>query len=239
MIFLSYCVNCGVELDPSAEKCALCSTPVFNPNQPPKKSEENEKPFSDRLVIPKSLQRKFVACIITMIMLIPNIILLMINIFFFRDRFWAVYIASTSFLLWILFVFPFITKKIRPYLMWAFDTAVSVVYSFTVVALSTGKAVIWEALATVIGLASAAALFFIVWVRGKKRSVSAVVVHLLVDAVAFTVLAGLSTAYFTQNENWFIAGVICAACFASLLGFGIYCNRSKHMRAWIKKVFYI
>ena len=29
---MSYCVNCGVELDNSAKKCALCATPVVNPN---------------------------------------------------------------------------------------------------------------------------------------------------------------------------------------------------------------
>lgn len=27
---MSYCVNCGVELDPSAGICPLCHTPVVN-----------------------------------------------------------------------------------------------------------------------------------------------------------------------------------------------------------------
>ena len=31
---MSYCVNCGVELDPSAGICPLCHTPVCNPVQP-------------------------------------------------------------------------------------------------------------------------------------------------------------------------------------------------------------
>ena len=29
---MSYCVNCGVELDSSAEKCVLCNTVVINPD---------------------------------------------------------------------------------------------------------------------------------------------------------------------------------------------------------------
>ena len=29
---MSYCVNCGVELDASATKCPLCDTPVYNPD---------------------------------------------------------------------------------------------------------------------------------------------------------------------------------------------------------------
>ena len=31
---MSYCGNCGVELDPTARACPLCHTPVVNPNQP-------------------------------------------------------------------------------------------------------------------------------------------------------------------------------------------------------------
>ena len=31
---MSYCVNCGVELDATASFCPLCHTPVVNPNQP-------------------------------------------------------------------------------------------------------------------------------------------------------------------------------------------------------------
>ena len=30
---MSYCVNCGVELEPSLKKCPLCNTPVINPNE--------------------------------------------------------------------------------------------------------------------------------------------------------------------------------------------------------------
>ena len=42
---MSYCVNCGVELDDSAKKCALCSTPVINPNIQ-EKPDETPAPFS-------------------------------------------------------------------------------------------------------------------------------------------------------------------------------------------------
>lgn len=30
---MSYCVNCGVELDPSLTECPLCNTPVINPRE--------------------------------------------------------------------------------------------------------------------------------------------------------------------------------------------------------------
>lgn len=31
---MSYCVNCGVELDKTCSVCPLCNTKVINPNQP-------------------------------------------------------------------------------------------------------------------------------------------------------------------------------------------------------------
>ena len=29
---MSYCVNCGVELDPGAQACPLCGTPAWHPD---------------------------------------------------------------------------------------------------------------------------------------------------------------------------------------------------------------
>ena len=29
---MSYCVNCGVELDPGAARCPLCGTPAWKPD---------------------------------------------------------------------------------------------------------------------------------------------------------------------------------------------------------------
>ena len=40
---MSYCVNCGVELDRSAKACPLCNTPVINPNELLRK--EQKTPF--------------------------------------------------------------------------------------------------------------------------------------------------------------------------------------------------
>ena len=31
---MSYCVHCGVELDPTAAVCPLCATPVRDPARP-------------------------------------------------------------------------------------------------------------------------------------------------------------------------------------------------------------
>lgn len=30
---MSYCVNCGVKLEETLNKCPLCNTPIINPNE--------------------------------------------------------------------------------------------------------------------------------------------------------------------------------------------------------------
>ena len=43
---MSYCVHCGVELDPTASFCPLCHTPVADPRQPV--DTDSPKPFPTR-----------------------------------------------------------------------------------------------------------------------------------------------------------------------------------------------
>ena len=59
---MSYCVNCGVELDKSATKCALCNTPVHNPNEAIDTTAPT--PFSHTPIKIDAVKRKFVAIVV-------------------------------------------------------------------------------------------------------------------------------------------------------------------------------
>lgn len=235
---MSYCVHCGVELDPSAGKCALCSTPVIDPNIQPE-PVVSEKPFADRVLIPKNIQRKFIAYVITMIMLIPNIVLFLVNLFFYRSGFWSIYFLSTTLLAWVLFVFPFFTNKLKPYLMWAFDTAAVCAYVFVFFALGGKKPTLFLSLLVVIILLSVAALIMLFWLRRKKRHWTAVMVHGFTDLFFVSLIAGFLIALINKNPSFFYSGLICSVSSLAIVGFFIYCNRSRRVRAWLNKAFYI
>ena len=126
---MSYCVHCGVELDASAKKCALCGTPVIDPNTVLPQPQQSA-PFAEMPFVPKSMHRQFIAYVISIVMLIPNLVCSLANAIFYADGFWSFYINATSFLIWVVFVLPFFTKKLRPYLMWAFDTVAVSFYIF-------------------------------------------------------------------------------------------------------------
>ena len=60
---MSYCVNCGVELDATARACPLCHTPVQNPNQPV--DAELPPPFPSRRKEVQPASKKELALLIS------------------------------------------------------------------------------------------------------------------------------------------------------------------------------
>lgn len=234
---MSYCVNCGVELDASARKCALCATPVINPNI--KNPETEETPFSEKLQIPEGIKKRFIAFVITVIMLIPDIVMFFMNVFFIKNGFWSIYVIAASLLVWVLFVLPLLAGKKHPFMLWAFDTVAVAGFCFVTIGLNCKEIWILKSVLCVIALVSLCVLIVMLWMHHRKRHWTSITVVLLLDAAAVSLLSGVLTTHFSGNFNFFIVGIVIAVCALVMMLFFIYCNRSKHIRAWLNKVFYI
>lgn len=107
---MSYCVNCGVELDDSAKKCALCGAPVLNPylDEP---EEALPPPYPDRLALPEGTNRRYIAFLVSMVLLIPNLICGVANLLILDSGVWSAYIVSSSLLFWVFFIVPFLMEN--------------------------------------------------------------------------------------------------------------------------------
>jgi hypothetical protein len=233
---MSYCVNCGVELDASAKKCVLCDTPVYNPQKEEKK--DILAPYSDVSVVPQSIKRKFTALIITYIFLIPNIVCIFINLFTSPENLWFIFVLSTSLLLWVVLVFPFLSRKLHPYMMWAFDTLAVALYVFVFHAKSFGGDKWYFGIALpIIGIVSLAVLCYIYWDRKRKHHWTSKVLHIFIDLVVCLGVAALCFflgGHIVKAEGCLIADVCCLA----LVFFWLYANKSQKVRAWLaNKVF--
>lgn len=231
---MSYCVNCGVELDKSTEKCVLCDTVVLNPNETEK--EKPEPPFAREAHIPESISQKFVAYVISMVMLIPNIVCLLFNATVFPGAFWSLYIFATSFLAWVVFVFPFFTKKRKPYLMWAFDTLAVLFYFYFFYAMGESKNnwFFYVALPVVL-TASLQMLIYMLWAIGKKRHVILKTLHLFVDFAIFSLISGLVVSVGLSLKIAGIIGIIVFVSCLCIIAFLVYCYNSKSMRRYLSK----
>lgn len=238
---MSYCVNCGVELDKSAKKCALCSTPVINPNEPATEEKSEAAPFSDTAYLPASLKRRFVAYIVTMIFLIPNIVCSFANAIFHSGGFWSFYVNATSLLIWVVLVFPFYTKKMRPYLMWAFDTIAvcSYVFFFFVMKHDSKSDWYYDSALPIIVIVSLMVVIYMLWSRKKKRHWMMKSIHIVCDIATAAFAVGSILDINRGIPHSFDVGMIIFVSCIVLIGFLIYCYSSKRMRFWLSKKFFV
>lgn len=236
---MSYCVNCGVELDDSAASCALCSTAVYNPKDE-KNNVPQQAPFSQTPVLFPRVKRKFIASVISVVILIPNLVCTLVNIFLKSDGFWSIYINATSTLLWVMLVFPFLIKRLKPLLMWAFDSVAAALYIYVFYVLGREKIQWYFRFALPITVTvSLCVLVFMLWVNKKKRHWSSIMIHLFIDVSVLTLVIGTLISAFLTSTTGIVICLIILLSSLSLVGFFIYCNRSKYVRAWLSKKFFV
>ncbi len=106
---MSYCVNCGVELNATASFCPLCHTPVHNPNQPV--DIFSPPPFTtERSEVPPASKKQF-AILLTTIYLSAAICCGVLNVFLKTEHLWSLYVIGAFIMLWIWTVPPLLHRK--------------------------------------------------------------------------------------------------------------------------------
>lgn len=108
---MSYCVNCGVELDGTAEVCPLCRTPVYHPAQPV--DRDSPAPFpTERGEV--SLDSRWEAAVLISAMLGSAALCcgLLNLLFLLRGRPWSLYVIGAAAMLWVFIVPPLLWRKL-------------------------------------------------------------------------------------------------------------------------------
>ena len=96
---MSYCVQCGVELDSTAGRCPLCGTPVYNPNQPVDRTSPPPFPAIRQEVAP--IDRRELAVAVTAVLLSASVFCVLLNLILVgRGIPWSAYVAGAAALLW-------------------------------------------------------------------------------------------------------------------------------------------
>ncbi len=124
---MSYCVNCGVELAPSEKKCPLCGTTVINPTKP--WVEPEHRPFPQRVeyVLTRS-QRRFVAGVVSLMLLVPILVCLIGNYFSTGSITWAFYVVGGCLCAFVYVLLPMIIDGFHPLWCVLLDTLVTALY---------------------------------------------------------------------------------------------------------------
>lgn len=114
---MSYCVNCGVELDKSEKACPLCGTEVLNPLNP--YDEKHVRPFPTRLdPINERINRHFIAAILSICIAFPGVLCVAINFIMSGKADWSLYVAGALAMCWV-FAVPYYLYR-KPSFGWLF-----------------------------------------------------------------------------------------------------------------------
>lgn len=106
---MSYCVNCGVELNPGAKECPLCRTPVVNPVCPVDEDAPSFFPTRREEVAPVS--RREAALLLTSMLVSVAICCALLNLVFYSDFWWSLFIGGAMAMLWVWFVPPLLVQR--------------------------------------------------------------------------------------------------------------------------------
>ncbi|NBJ92834.1 DUF6320 domain-containing protein [Parablautia muri] len=116
---MAYCVNCGVELEPSLTECPLCNTPVINPKELYQTKKTSPYPKAKGQV--DVVKRKDLAILTSTVLIATSLSCLLLNLFVFPNSLWSLFIIGACLVLFVL-VFPaVIYTKLPIYISLLFD----------------------------------------------------------------------------------------------------------------------
>jgi len=109
---MSYCVNCGVELQKSEPRCPLCGTEVVNPSAP--QEEKPVRPYPSHVErLDQRLDRRYIASFISLLMLIPLFSVMLANILVSHRLTWSYYVLGGELVAFTVFLLPMIARMPR------------------------------------------------------------------------------------------------------------------------------
>lgn len=127
---MSYCVNCGVELQASAERCPLCGTLVINPSEL-KRLRDIQTPFPEEKGQVEDVKRKDLAILLTAILAATTVICGILNALCFKGSLWSLAVGGVCVVLWVILIPVVIYKKQSVYVSLFLDGVVVALFLYT------------------------------------------------------------------------------------------------------------
>lgn len=139
---MSYCVNCGVELEKSLKECPLCHTPVINPAELNRELPPSPYPTSKGQV--EVVKRKDLGILLSVVLSATSATCLLLNLLVFNSSLWSLVVIGCCICLFV-FTFPAIFYSRTPIYVSLLADGVSVaVYLFLISFLTSSDVWFWQ-----------------------------------------------------------------------------------------------
>ncbi len=96
---MSYCVNCGVELEPSLVSCPLCNTAVINPNELP--FLKKPSPYPEEKGQVEVVNRKDWAILLSVVCVATALTCGLLNFLVFNESAWSLLVVGVCIIVWV------------------------------------------------------------------------------------------------------------------------------------------
>ena len=116
---MSYCVNCGVELDVTATACPLCNTKIYNPNQPP--ATDVATPYATVKGHTEPVKTKEFTILTSTVLFVTSLVCLFLNNLNLQFGRWSYYVVGICAMLWIFMIPVFFPRKANIYIQIALN----------------------------------------------------------------------------------------------------------------------
>lgn len=184
---MSYCVQCGVELDSTAGRCPLCGTPVYNPNQPVDRTSPPPFPAIRQEVAP--IDRRELAVAVTAVLLSASVFCILLNLILVgRSVPWSAYVTGAAALLWCWSVPHLLARRLPVWARLAIDGAALALYLLLIALLTGGLGWYWSLALPVTAALCAASLALCAVFRKKPSLLSAFMAVILCIGLFLLVL---------------------------------------------------
>ena len=127
---MSYCVNCGVELDTTLNKCPLCGTKVYHPDKEEVASTEQTFPRKKGEV--EKVSKKEYIIFVSVLFLTISVTCALLNVLVYNANWWSVPVDGICITLWIFFLAAIFYEKITVYGMLLLDAIAIANYMFMI-----------------------------------------------------------------------------------------------------------
>jgi len=192
---MSYCVNCGVELDVSLEECPLCNTPVINPREIPMQPRK-ATPFPKEKGNVEMVKRKDMGILLTAFVLAAYVTCGVLNLLVFKSYPWSLSIIGLCVLLWVILIPAVIYARQPVYVSILFDGLAVILYLYMISHMTGGREWFLGLGVPIAALLTVVVEIFVVCVRRLPRS------FLTVALYSFTATAIVCTGMEILIENY-------------------------------------
>ena len=210
---MSYCVNCGVELDKTRESCPLCQTVVFNPRQAV--DRVSPTPYPKQVGKSEKVDSKELTSLLTIVFVTVSVVCGVLNWLVFTRSHWSLYIIGVFIMAWVALIPVFFRDKLSPFVCITLDGIVLALFVGMISLLHPGQGWYVEIALPIIFVATALLeVFYLFNIRLKTSSITKMMVIVGIIAVITVAVQMLIGFHFNRMINLTWSAVVLACCVA-------------------------